>query len=64
LILPRAGGHADVRARSLLPEVSSTEVRALLGRARPGDPIDPALGALLPRAVLDYAVEQRLYETP
>jgi nicotinate-nucleotide adenylyltransferase len=64
LILQRAGARADSNARSLLPEVSSTEVRALLGRTLPGGPVDPELGALLPRTVLDYAVEQRLYKAP
>jgi nicotinate-nucleotide adenylyltransferase len=61
LILPRAGAATTAR---LLPEVSSTEVRASLARWRPGDPTPPELAALVPRAVLDYIIGQRLYGTP
>jgi nicotinate-nucleotide adenylyltransferase len=64
LVLVRAGARAPGGSPSLLPEVSSTEVRALLARARPGEPIDPALAALVPRAVLDYAIAQGLYGVP
>lgn len=60
LILPRAGASATA---SVLPEVSSTEVRTLLARMRPGDSVPPELAALVPRAVLDYVIEQGLYGT-
>jgi nicotinate-nucleotide adenylyltransferase len=63
LVLERAGRRA-ASAPSLLPEVSSSEVRALLARAAPGDPIPEELTAIVPRAVLDYVVEQRLYSPP
>ncbi len=61
LVLARAGRESGGPA--LLPEVSSTEVRALLGRARVGDPHSPELTALVPRLVLDYVAERGLYRT-
>jgi nicotinate-nucleotide adenylyltransferase len=64
LILERAGARGAAGAPSLLPEVSSTEVRALLARARPGDASAVELGALVPRSVLDYIFEQQLYRAP
>ena len=57
LVLGRAGVPGNPGSPQLLPEVSSTEVRALLAHA--SEP--PELGALVPRAVLEYAREQRLY---
>jgi nicotinate-nucleotide adenylyltransferase len=63
LILDRAGAGAGASAR-LLPEVSSTEVRALLGRRRSGERIAPELAALVPSAVLDYVLAQQLYCAP
>jgi nicotinate-nucleotide adenylyltransferase len=64
LILERAGVRGASGVPSLLPEVSSTEVRSLLGSAQPGDANAAALGALVPRAVLDYIFEQQLYRVP
>jgi nicotinate-nucleotide adenylyltransferase len=68
LVLPRAGvvGQAtaiEASAAALLPEVSSTEVRALLAaRASGADPGGPGrLEALIPRAVLAYLNEHGLY---
>jgi nicotinate-nucleotide adenylyltransferase len=63
LILRRAGARA-ASAPTLLPEVSSSEIRALLARSQPGDPIREELSALVPRSVLDYIIEQRLYGPP
>jgi nicotinate-nucleotide adenylyltransferase len=63
LILGRAGARA-ASAPTLLPEVSSSEIRALLARSQPGDPIREELSALVPRSVLDYVIEQRLYGPP
>jgi nicotinate-nucleotide adenylyltransferase len=57
LVLGRAGTGADPGTPHLLPEVSSTEVRALL--AHPGDPSE--LRALVPGSVLDYLRAQGLY---
>jgi nicotinate-nucleotide adenylyltransferase len=61
LILERAGARAASGAPSLLPAVSSTEVRALLGQARSGEPFGAELASLVPRAVLDYVAEHALY---
>lgn len=61
LVLERAG--RELRAPALLPEVSSTEVRTLLGRARAGEPFAPELAALVPRRVLDYVAENGLYRS-
>lgn len=73
LILPRAGSVAPGGPPALLPEVSSTLVRQLLERApqaaggEAGDSeaadseAGDALGALVPRAVLDYIAEHGLY---
>lgn len=55
----RGSGKSDDAAKadkSVLPEVSSTEIRELLAR---GD-LDP-LSMLVPRSVLDFVREQRLY---
>jgi nicotinate-nucleotide adenylyltransferase len=57
LVLGRAGVGGEPGAPRLLPEVSSTEVRALLGQH--DEP--SALDALVPRSVLAYARAQRLY---
>jgi len=57
LVLGRAGVPGEPGKLQLLPEVSSTEIRALLAQAT--EP--PELGALVPRAVLEYARAQRLY---
>ncbi len=58
LVVPRPG-HAE-GGPLLMPDVSSTRVRELLAHRD-----DPAalteLSALLPRAVLDYALENQLY---
>lgn len=54
-IIARRGASAE-RAAPLLPELSSTDVRALFEQDD-----REALQALLPRAVLDYALERGLY---
>jgi nicotinate-nucleotide adenylyltransferase len=71
LVLPRAGvtlpeaqvASAAPAPMALLPEVSSTEVRALLALASSGVDAVAArrLSALVPRAVLDYVREHGLY---
>lgn len=61
LILERAGARAASEAPPLLPEVSSTEVRALLGQARSGEPFGAQLASLVPRSVLDYVAQHALY---
>lgn len=48
-------GHADV-GPSLFPDVSSTELRELFGRADTA-----ALGKLMPHGALRYALERGLY---
>lgn len=64
LVLPRAGATED---EVLLPDVSSTQVRARLGRAfgvaaTGGDPAeDEILARLLPSRVLAYALSRGLY---
>lgn len=63
LVLARAGANAS-GAPTLLPEVSSTEVRGLLGRSRANEQLEPELRALVPRAVLDYVREHLLYGLP
>lgn len=60
LVLARAGASATV-GPSLLPEVSSTEVRTLLAQSGAGDERAAQLRALVPHAVLDYVREHRLY---
>jgi nicotinate-nucleotide adenylyltransferase len=60
LVLARAGANPS-GALSLLPEVSSTEVRALLARGGVGQEPDAQLRTLVPRAVLDYVREHVLY---
>jgi nicotinate-nucleotide adenylyltransferase len=60
LYLRRAGSPATGTGPSLLPEVSSTEVRRLLAHARPEHPPAPELAALVPRSVLEYIWRERL----
>ena len=66
LVLPRAGAQAAGPLPRLLPEVSSTEVRARLGAWSQGS--SPAaqleLEALVPRAVLRYVKAHGLYGVP
>jgi hypothetical protein len=58
LVVPRPG-HAAGEAL-VMPDVSSTRVRELLTQR--GDPAAlRELSALVPRAVLDYALENQLY---
>lgn len=59
LVLDRAGAER-AGTPALLPEVSSSEVRALLRRL-PGT--ENELAALMPRAVLDYVVREGLYRS-
>jgi nicotinate-nucleotide adenylyltransferase len=61
LVLPRAGSGLAEGAPALLPEVSSTSVRQLLGRAARGEAVDAELAALVPKVVRDYIAEQGLY---
>ncbi|HWO14459.1 MAG TPA: nicotinate-nicotinamide nucleotide adenylyltransferase [Polyangiaceae bacterium] len=61
LYLQRAGAAAAGAGPSLLPEVSSTDVRRLLARASPEQPPGAELTALVPRAVLDYIWQERLF---
>jgi nicotinate-nucleotide adenylyltransferase len=69
LVLPRPGapepGEAD-RAARLLPDISSTEVRTLLSDWATGTApaAAPALGRLVPRAVLTLIRERGLYGAP
>jgi nicotinate-nucleotide adenylyltransferase len=56
LVLGRAGVPGESAAQ-LLPEVSSTQVRLLLAEA--DEPAD--LAALVPRSVIQYARQHRLY---
>ena len=63
LVLPRAGAQTPPGTPQLLPEVSSTEVRALIAAQAKGEPSSAAqVEALVPRAVLAYVREHCLYE--
>lgn len=64
LYLQRAGSPAANAGPGVLPEVSSTEVRGMLASARRDQPPPPELGALVPRAVLDYIWRERLFTEP
>jgi nicotinate-nucleotide adenylyltransferase len=57
-VLQRAGSAGARGSRALLPDVSSTEVRALFAR---GD--DDELGRLVPRQVVAYARGAGLYQS-
>jgi nicotinate-nucleotide adenylyltransferase len=60
LVIGRRGSPSDEAPKPLLPEVSSSEIRALLGR--PKSPSREAeLRQLVPRRVLDYIDTHRLY---
>jgi nicotinate-nucleotide adenylyltransferase len=56
IVLGRAGIHGTAAPRPLLPEISSTQVRAMIAEGRHDD-----LGPLVPRRVLDYVFERGLY---
>jgi nicotinate-nucleotide adenylyltransferase len=66
LVLPRAGRGPLQNAPQLLPEVSSTRVRALLAEWASGKAPSalPELRALVPRAVLDVIWKHGLYAVP
>jgi len=66
LVLPRAGADASGPLPRLLPEVSSTDVRARLGAwAKACSPLAQLeLEALVPRAVLRYVQAHGLYGVP
>ena len=66
LVLPRAGTDVAGPLPRLLPEVSSTDVRARLGAwAKAGSPLaQRELEALVPRAVLGYVKAHGLYGVP
>jgi len=58
IIVGRPGSAAgDAAAPVVMPDVSSTAVRAALAAGRPVD-------ALVPRAVLDYVMQKGLYKEP
>jgi len=59
LILGRAGVRADGAPLPLLPDVSSSAIRAALARGKASE-----LCALVPRDVLDYIARHGLYRTP
>jgi nicotinate-nucleotide adenylyltransferase len=61
LVLGRAGAGADVASagRALLPDVSSTQVRALVAAGAWDE-----LARLVPRRVLDYVRSRSLYAEP
>lgn len=59
LVLGRAGFHVEGVPETLLPAVSSSEVRARIATGRWAD-----LTPLVPRDVLAYVRERRLYEQP
>lgn len=58
IVLGRAGVHYEGAPPAVLPEISSTEVRAMIGERRWDD-----AAPFVPRAVLAYAREQALYES-
>ena len=62
LVLGRAGFTSKGAPAPLLPEISSTEVRAKLESRRPSDLAE--LSGLVPRAVLAYIAEKGLYAAP
>ncbi len=59
-VLGRQGFPHPEAPPPVLPEVSSTEIRALLARP-PSPEVDRLLGALVPAAVLDHVRARRLY---
>jgi nicotinate-nucleotide adenylyltransferase len=59
-IVPRKGHEQPGLGRPLLPELSSTEVRTLLGRRK--DPAQAAeIASIVPRRVLEYIEAHDLY---
>lgn len=59
-VFVRRGAAEAQSSPSLLPEVSSSELREMLRRA--GDPtVRQALGELMAPAVIEYAIEKGLY---
>jgi nicotinate-nucleotide adenylyltransferase len=63
LVLGRIGFNSERAGPPVLPDVSSTEVRALL--ARRGTPeVDRQLRQLVPRPVLSYIEQRGLYRAP
>lgn len=58
IVLGRVGVSYEGAPAAVLPEISSTEVRAAIGEGRWAD-VEP----FMPRAVLTYAREQGLYRT-
>jgi nicotinate-nucleotide adenylyltransferase len=63
LILPRPGAaHTAFEGARILPDVSSTEVRAYLGAAAQGDAdADARLRQVVPASVLEFIRRQGLY---
>ncbi|MGO8992826.1 MAG: nicotinate-nicotinamide nucleotide adenylyltransferase [Polyangiaceae bacterium] len=59
LVLGRVGFDADGAPTAVLPAISSTEVRARIAAGSWAE-----LAALVPRKVLEYIREHRLYEAP
>lgn len=66
LVLPRAGADPSSALPRLLPEVSSTDVRARLGAwaGNGSATAPPELEAMVPRAVLAYVRAHGLYGVP
>ncbi|HEX8794212.1 MAG TPA: nicotinate (nicotinamide) nucleotide adenylyltransferase [Polyangiaceae bacterium] len=59
VVLHRAGIDAPAAGKVLLPEISSTQVRGAIGRGAWGE-----IEELVPRGVVAYIREKRLYGAP
>jgi nicotinate-nucleotide adenylyltransferase len=59
IVLGRPGAASTAAIPTLLPDVSSTHVRAAIARGAWGE-----LAALVPRAVMELVRAQRLYDAP
>jgi nicotinate-nucleotide adenylyltransferase len=57
LVLGRVGFHVDGAPSAVLPDVSSTRIRARIAQGE-----WDALGSLVPKRVVDYLKEHRVYE--
>lgn len=64
LFLERAGHPSRPGARGVLPEASSSEIRALLALEEPGEGDDARLTELVPRRVLEHVRARSLYGSP
>ena len=59
IVLGRVGFTGEGAPFAILPNISSTEVRAKIGEGKWGE-----LASLVPRAVLDHIREKGLYGKP